>query len=147
MKDKTIIEKGWGQELLWANTDNYCGKILVFKHINSKTSMHFHKEKDKTWFIHEGEFNVQWIDTTTGILYEKHLKVGDIWNIPKLQPHQLISMQSNSSIFEVSSTNDTSDIFRIVAGDSQTTSSTLAQSVENQFPNGLSLEEIALNFR
>lgn len=146
MKQK-IIEKGWGQELIWANSDSYCGKILVFKNVNSKTSMHFHKEKTKSWFIHEGEFRVEWIDTETGILYQKNLKSGDVWSIPVLQPHQLISLQTNSSIFEVSSSADETDIFRIVSGDSQQLNKEKKEPVGDMFPNGLSREDIALNFR
>jgi mannose-6-phosphate isomerase-like protein (cupin superfamily) len=146
MTKHKINEKGWGQELIWADTDLYCSKILVFKSIDSKTSMHFHKEKTKSWFIHEGEFKVQWIDTDDGILYEKTLKTGDVWSIPVLQPHQLISLQSNSSVFEVSNNNDKKDIFRIVGGDSQTVTKENEEPDGFQFPNGLSPEEIALNF-
>ena len=146
MKQK-IIEKGWGQELIWANSDSYCGKILVFKNIDSKTSMHFHKEKTKSWFIHEGEFRVEWIDTDTSILYQKILKTGEVWSIPVLQPHQLISLQTNSSIFEVSTSNDETDIFRIVGGDTQSTIKEKEEPDGVVFPNGLSPEEIALNFR
>ena len=36
------IEKGWGYELIWASTDKYCGKILVFDKVDAKFSMHFH---------------------------------------------------------------------------------------------------------
>ena len=27
--------------------------------------MHFHREKDETWFVNSGRFIVKWIDTTT----------------------------------------------------------------------------------
>ncbi len=40
------VDKGWGNELIWATNDLYCGKIMVFEKAGSKMSMHFHKEKD-----------------------------------------------------------------------------------------------------
>ena len=50
--------KGWGHELIWANTESYCGKLLVFKEKGNKFSMHFHREKDETWFVQDGEFTL-----------------------------------------------------------------------------------------
>ena len=57
------VEKGWGYEIIWATTDKYCGKILVFEKKGSKFSMHFHKDKDETWFVNNGKFMLNWIDT------------------------------------------------------------------------------------
>jgi hypothetical protein len=55
-KQEGYIKKGWGYELIWASTDNYCGKILVFLKEGNKTSMHFHKKK-QTRFIAGDTFN------------------------------------------------------------------------------------------
>ena len=49
-----VVPKGWGYELIWASTDKYCGKIMFFEKANAKFSMHFHKEKDETWFVNTG---------------------------------------------------------------------------------------------
>ena len=59
------VDKGWGYELIWATNDKYCGKIMVFEKVGSKFSMHFHKEKDETWFVNTGRFLLNYIDTTT----------------------------------------------------------------------------------
>ena len=67
-------EKGWGYEIIWANNDKYCGKILSFNTAGSKTSLHFHKERDKTWFINAGQFKVRFIDTQTTEIKEAVLK-------------------------------------------------------------------------
>jgi mannose-6-phosphate isomerase-like protein (cupin superfamily) len=48
------VEKGWGYELIWATTDKYCGKLMVFEKAGKKFSMHFHKEKDESWFVNSG---------------------------------------------------------------------------------------------
>ena len=113
------VDKGWGYELIFATTDQYCGKIMVFEKVGAKFSMHFHREKDETWFINSGKFKVRWIDTKDATLYEKELKEGDVWHNPPLQPHQLEAMVPNSMIFEVSTADSVEDIHRIIPGDSQ----------------------------
>ena len=59
------IDKGWGYELIWATNEHYCGKIMVFEKVGSKFSMHFHKEKDESWFVNNGRFLLNYVDTTT----------------------------------------------------------------------------------
>jgi len=113
------VEKGWGYELIWATSDKYCGKIMVFEKVGAKFSMHFNKEKDETWFVNNGKFKVRWIDTKEARLYEKELKEGDTWHNPPLQPHQLEALEAMSSITEVSTPDSVEDNYRIIPGDSQ----------------------------
>ena len=113
------VDKGWGFELIWATNDKYCGKIMVFEKVGSKFSMHFHKEKDETWFVNNGRFLLKWINTTDATLHEQELKEGDTWHNPPLQPHQLIALEAGSSITEVSTADSVEDNYRIVRGDSQ----------------------------
>jgi mannose-6-phosphate isomerase len=114
-----VVKKSWGYELIWATTDKYCGKIMVFEKNSAKFSMHFHREKDETWFVNSGKFIVRWIDTATATLYEKELNEGDTWHNPPLQPHQLECLADNSSISEVSTADSVEDNYRIIPGDSQ----------------------------
>jgi len=113
------VDKGWGYELIWATNDKYCGKIMVFEKAGNKFSMHFHKEKDETWFVNAGKFQVAWIDTKDAVLYQKELNVGDVWHNPPLQPHQLTALVDNSSVSEVSTPDSVEDNYRIIPGDSQ----------------------------
>jgi len=118
------VDKGWGYELIWATNDLYCGKIMVFNKKGNKFSMHYHKEKDETWFVNQGSFKLRWIDTSTATLYEKVLNPGDTWHNPPLQPHQLEALEDNSSISEVSTADSIEDNYRIMPGDSQATQPT-----------------------
>ena len=118
-----VVQKGWGYELIWATNDKYCGKIMFFEQENAMFSMHFHKDKDETWFVNTGRFKVQWIDTTNAALYEKELKEGDVWHNPPLQPHRLVCLQAGSSITEVSTADSVEDNYRVAPGDSQRLSS------------------------
>jgi mannose-6-phosphate isomerase-like protein (cupin superfamily) len=115
-----FVKKGWGYEVIWATNDLYCGKLMVFEKAGSKFSMHFHREKDESWFVNNGRFIVRWIDTETAKLNEKILVEGETWHNPPLQPHQLESIIAGSTIFEVSTADSIADNYRIFPGDSQT---------------------------
>ena len=113
------VDKGWGYEIIWASNDKYCGKMMIFEKPGAKFSMHFHREKDETWFVNAGQFMLRYIDTKTATLHEKLLKQGDVWHNPPLQPHQLEALQPNSMVFEVSTPDSVEDNYRILPGDSQ----------------------------
>lgn len=115
-----MVPKGWGYELIWATNEKYCGKILVFEKTGSKTSMHFNKEKHKSWFVNNGKFILRWMDLETATMYTKELNEGDTWVIEPLVPQQLEALQDNSSITEVSTSDSIEDVYRIIPGDSQT---------------------------
>ena len=112
-------EMGWGYELIWASNEKYCGKIMVFTKKGAKFSMHFHKDKDETWFVNNGVFKLNWIDTKDATLYSQELKEGDSWHNPPCQPHQLVCMSNSGSVSEVSTPDHSDDNYRIVKGDRQ----------------------------
>jgi mannose-6-phosphate isomerase-like protein (cupin superfamily) len=117
-----VVKKGWGYELIWATTNKYCGKIMVFERAGAKFSMHFHREKDETWFVNNGRFLVHWIDTNTAKFHTQELKEGDTWHNPPLQPHQLECIIAGS-ITEVSTPDSVEDNYRVIPGDSQSVNS------------------------
>ena len=118
-RNKQKVIKGWGHEIIWASNELYCGKILFFKKIGSKMSMHFHNVKDETWLVTHGSFKLKYIETKKAKNCEKILNIGDTWRNPPLMPHQLIALENNSQIIEVSSPDNEEDNFRIDKGDSQ----------------------------
>jgi mannose-6-phosphate isomerase-like protein (cupin superfamily) len=113
------VDKGWGYEIIWATNDKYCGKIMVFERAGAKFSMHFHKEKEETWFVNSGKFKLTWCDTKTATYQEVLLEEGATWHNPPLQPHQLEALVAGSMIFEVSTADSVEDNYRIIPGDSQ----------------------------
>ena len=113
------VDKGWGYEVIWATNELYCGKIMVFEKVGSKFSMHFHKEKDETWFVNNGRFLLNYIDTTTAEYKSQELTEGMTWRNPPLMPHQLVCMEPGSSVTEVSTPDSVEDNYRIAPGDSQ----------------------------
>ena len=60
MRLEGIVKKGWGSELIFATTEQYCGKLLNFEE-GKQFSMHFHKDKDETWYVLSGKFLIEYI--------------------------------------------------------------------------------------
>lgn len=109
------VEKGWGYELVIANNENYCGKLLVFNK-GKKFSMHFHKDKHETWYVNKGSFILRLVDLQTGLVSEKTIKEGDIVPIKQFLPHQLEALE-DAVIFEVSTQHFDHDSYRLWKGD------------------------------
>jgi len=117
MRLEGFVEKGWGSELIWATNEKYCGKFLRFNK-GSRFSMHFHREKDETWYVLSGKFKVIWIDTTNASQNEVELSEGETWRNEPLVPHQIICLEGGS-IIEVSTPDSVEDNYRVAKGDSQ----------------------------
>lgn len=118
------VDKGWGFEIVFANNEKYCGKLLIFNRAGAKTSLVFHKDKYKSWFINAGKFKVTYIDVTTGEMKEAILEEGKTADFGALGPHQIESLTDNAIIFEVGTADYIEDRFRLAPGDTQKNSST-----------------------
>ena len=108
-----VIKTDFGYDIVWADTDAYCSKILVFEKTAQKTALHFHKEKTKTWFVNAGKFRVQWVDTEDGKVYAQELPEGGTFHVPILMPVQLESLADNSAMAETSNSNKVNDFYRL----------------------------------
>ena len=116
------VDKGWGFEIVFANCDKYSGKLLVFERAGAKTSLVFHKEKSKSWFVNAGRFKITYIDVSTGEIKHSELSEGQTADFGQLGPHQVESLMPNSIIFEVGTADYVEDRFRLAPGDTQTLS-------------------------
>jgi mannose-6-phosphate isomerase len=56
--EPTKVEKPWGWELIWALTDDYCGKLLFVK-AGESLSLQFHREKDESWYVESGRARIE----------------------------------------------------------------------------------------
>lgn len=114
------VDKGWGFEIVFANTEKYCGKLLVFERVGAKTSLVFHKDKSKSWFVNAGRFRLKFIDVATGEIKETVIEEGKTVDFGPLGPHQIEALVPNSVIFEVGTADYVEDRFRLAPGDTQT---------------------------
>lgn len=108
-----IVNKNWGYEKWIHNDSQYCGKLLVFENEGNRFSMHYHMIKNETWYIQKGAFEFHWINTETATLVKEILNVGDIVYIERGKPHQLIALEPESIVFEVSTEHFDTDSYRI----------------------------------
>jgi mannose-6-phosphate isomerase len=101
------INKPWGYEEIWAETDKYVGKIL---HINAghKLSRQYHVKKDETFLIQDGEMILE-------IGEDPHLKLtmvtGDTYHCPPMTIHRMVAV-TDVSVIEVS-TPELDDVVRL----------------------------------
>ena len=107
------VDKKWGYVLWIHNNTDYCGKLLVFNKSGDKFSMHYHMIKDETWYVQEGAFQFDWIDTENGERLYTQIQKGDVIEIKKGLPHQLTALTDGATIFEVSTQHFDEDSYRI----------------------------------
>jgi len=112
-----VIPKKWGEEIIIQNGEEYCGKILRIDK-GAQFSMHFHIKKKETWYVARGEFELRYIDTKDATEHFTKLRVGQIIEVERGDPHQLFSI-TGGDIFEVSTQHFDDDSYRIRKGDSQ----------------------------
>ena len=112
-----IVPKEWGEELWIHNDEEYCGKILRFFKAGNKFSLHYHILKKESWYVAKGSFEYIWVDTKNGEEKEIIITPGECITINRGEPHQLIALQDNSEIFEVSTQHFDKDSYRIRKGD------------------------------
>ena len=116
-EEAEIVQKGWGSEVIFANNEMYCGKLLRFNK-GARFSMHFHMKKDETWYLAEGTIRLNWIDTKDASKRSEVVRVGEVIRNRPGEPHQVEAL-SDAVIFEVSTTHFDEDSYRVERGDSQ----------------------------
>ena len=52
------VDKPWGSELIWAETDAYAGKILFVK-AGESLSLQYHEVKDESWYVLDGRARLE----------------------------------------------------------------------------------------
>ena len=107
------VDKKWGYELWIHNDSAYCGKLLDFTKERNRFTMHYHLIKKESWYVQDGRFQFNWIDVENGKLMGKTLENGESVLIERGLPHQLIALEDNSIIFEVSTEHFDEDSYRV----------------------------------
>ena len=129
-KAPRLVPKGWGHEWIWADTPQYCGKVLHFEKAGNRMSLHLHVVKHETWWVMRGSFEVEGRDPFSGNHTTRILKTGDVMTIPQCTPHRLIALADHSEIVEVSTCDHSDDNIRQEPGDGQAPRSDLCPEIE-----------------
>lgn len=85
------IEKVWGEEHMIAAYDGMVGKIMVLKPKFS-CSFHLHRIKRETFYVLDGEMLIYMVDTGSGQGEWRHVKPGDVIEVPIGKPHRFVGL-------------------------------------------------------
>lgn len=126
--DMHFVPKGWGFEKWIVNKNLYCGKLLFFSK-GRKCSLHYHKNKDETFYIQSGKIKLFYSDELERIerlaASKEHienfletviLEKGDNFYIPPGRIHQMLALE-DTELFEFSTEHEDEDSYRIIKGD------------------------------
>jgi mannose-6-phosphate isomerase-like protein (cupin superfamily) len=94
------VEKPWGCECVWAETDNYCGKFL-YVNKGQALSLQYHETKDETMYVKSGCVILE-IGPLGEELESLELVAGDIVHIPPYTVHRLVAARASALVMEVS---------------------------------------------
>jgi mannose-6-phosphate isomerase-like protein (cupin superfamily) len=104
-----ITKKPWGEERLFALTNNYAGKILIIRK-GHRLSLQFHEQKEETLYLESGMLKLL-IGPQKGKLVVKVLTSGNTFHVPPKVVHRMEAID-NCRLIEVS-TPELKDVVRI----------------------------------
>ena len=105
------VKKPWGHETIWAQTQDYVGKIL---HLNKghRLSRQFHVSKEETIRVLEGTMTLEIGDPSEPGCYTLILGPGDTFHIEPGLIHRFCAYDTHVTICEVSTT-QVDDVVRL----------------------------------
>ncbi len=104
------VDKPWGWELIWADTDAYAGKILFVK-AGESLSLQFHREKDESWYVESGRAKLELGDAGQEALDEEVVTSGACFRYRPGTVHRISALE-DTTILEVS-TPQLDDVVRL----------------------------------
>jgi len=108
--DARRVEKPWGWELVWAETDRYAGKVL-FVRAGESLSLQFHRVKDEAWFVQSGRAKVELGNAGDAVLNEEIVAAPAYFRFAPGTVHRVTALE-DTTIIEVS-TPELDDVVRL----------------------------------
>ena len=106
------IEKPWGWELVWAEADDYVGKLL-FVRAGESLSLQYHELKDESWLVQQGRARLE-LGEVGGELEVLEIAPGDAYRFRPRTVHRVTALE-DTTVVEVS-TNHLTDVVRLEDG-------------------------------
>lgn len=103
------VDKPWGYELVWAEAEEYVGKLL-FVRAGHALSLQYHEHKDESWLVQEGRATLE-LGEVGGDLAALEIGPGDAFRYRPGTVHR-ISALDDTLILEVS-TSHLDDVVRL----------------------------------
>ena len=98
--DARRVEKPWGWELIWADTELYVGKVLFVK-AGESLSLQFHNEKDESWYVESGRAKLELGDAGPTVLHAEVITAGACFRYRPGTVHRVTALE-DTTILEVS---------------------------------------------
>ena len=103
------VEKPWGHELVWTETDRYAGKILVIE-AGRRLSLQYHRHKVESILVVSGRMRLELADDA-GAIRTEELGPGENRLIPAGRTHRYGAIE-RVELLEVSSP-ELDDVVRV----------------------------------
>lgn len=97
--ESKIVEKPWGYERIWAETEEYVGKILHIK-AGEALSLQYHEVKDETIHLYTGEL-LFYVGKVEEELEQVKLLPGESFHIAPGTVHRMVAV-TDCDLLEVS---------------------------------------------
>jgi mannose-6-phosphate isomerase len=94
------VDKPWGWELIWAQTEGYVGKLL-FVTAGESLSLQFHRVKDEAWYVQSGRARLELGGAGQAVLNEEVIGAGACFHFEPGTVHRLTALE-DTTIVEVS---------------------------------------------
>jgi mannose-6-phosphate isomerase len=104
------VEKPWGYELIWAESERYVGKILFVK-AGESLSLQFHRVKDEAWLVQEGRAKLELGSAGDAVLKAEVIGPGSAFRFGPGTVHRVTALE-DTTILEVS-TPELDDVVRL----------------------------------
>jgi mannose-6-phosphate isomerase len=104
------VEKPWGHELIWAESEQYVGKLLFVK-AGESLSLQFHRVKDESWLIQTGRVKLELGSAGDAMLEEEVVGAGSTFRFRPGTVHRVTALE-DTTILEVS-TPQLDDVVRL----------------------------------
>ena len=93
------IDKPWGYELIWADSEDYVGKVL-FVRAGQALSLQYHEQKDESWLVQSGRASLE-LGLVGGELETTEISAGDAFRYRPGTVHRVTAIE-DTTILEVS---------------------------------------------
>ena len=103
------VEKPWGWELVWAETESYVGKLLHVR-AGQALSLQYHEVKDEAWLVQEGRASLE-LGEVGGELETVEIGPGDTFRYRPRTVHRVTAID-DLTVVEIS-TNHLDDVVRL----------------------------------
>ena len=108
--DARRVDKPWGWELIWAETDHYVGKVL-FVRAGESLSLQFHRVKDEAWYVQSGRAKIELGNAGDAVLNEEVVAAPKYFRFEAGTVHRVTAVE-DTTIIEVS-TPELDDVIRV----------------------------------